>query len=243
MPSLKTIITWLFVALICCIVAVTQTAVFAEWWRQFHLFQPSSWTGDLVNIFLSWLKQFRLFHPSTWFGDDENTREFVLLLFVLVICIGGAFLHEEILKNHDWYNAVRQWYQTYQDAFWPYFFGVVLTAFASFLVYVLYLVDEVSGNPGLTLIYVIYGIAAVSFFKGFRKQRQISSNARNKIDVERESMGAAQNTTESEAAKYEKIAKETGVLAAVKAYKEDHNCSLGEAKNAIDSLLAPKPSD
>jgi hypothetical protein len=39
----------------------------------------------------------------------------------------------------------------------------------------------------------------------------------------------------NERAKYETIANESGMLAAVKAYKDDHHCDLKEAKHMIDS--------
>lgn len=43
------------------------------------------------------------------------------------------------------------------------------------------------------------------------------------------------DTQSDERAKYEVIAKKSGMLAAVKAYKDDHNCDLKEAKYKIDS--------
>ena len=45
---------------------------------------------------------------------------------------------------------------------------------------------------------------------------------------------SAQTTGNYEKSKYEEIAKKSGILAAVKAYKDDHNCSIKEAKEKID---------
>ncbi len=47
-----------------------------------------------------------------------------------------------------------------------------------------------------------------------------------------------QKNADDERTKYLNIAQTQGTLAAVKAYKEDHNCSLQEAKNKIDSWMS-----
>jgi len=47
-----------------------------------------------------------------------------------------------------------------------------------------------------------------------------------------------QKNTTDERAKYLNIAQVQGTLSAVKAYKEDHNCSLQEAKDKIDSWMS-----
>ncbi|MBO7476822.1 MAG: formylglycine-generating enzyme family protein [Salinivirgaceae bacterium] len=215
----KTILLWLFVGGIIGFIVVMCIGfdVFEEWWKQFHLFEPSTWTGD-----------------------NDDTKNFFYLMFVLVLSVSIGFVHKEIMKKHNWYKTLLAWYDTYSSAFWAYIISVATAALASAFAYE---ADDNYGQSEWSIIYVIYSIAIISFIQGFCWHRQISKRkTSNYINENQNATNTTQIAEEGENAKYEKIAKEVGILAAVKAYKEDHNCCLSEAQNAIDSLLAPKPS-
>ena len=211
----KTILLWLFVGGIIGFIVVMCIGfdVFEEWWKQFHLFEPSTWTGD-----------------------NNDTKIFFYLMFVLVLSVSIGFVHKEIMKKHNWYKALLAWYDTYSSAIWAYIISVVTAALASAFAYE---ADDNYGQSEWSIIYVIYSIAVICFITGFRWQHQASKLKTYNYAYK----DISQNTVNDGNAKYKKIVKEIGVLSAVKAYKEDHNCSLSEAKNAIDSLLASNSSD